>query len=354
MPKSGSVSGLGEKAVLLSTCSRVEVMFSRQNLIFKIDYTFRRGCPQMVPDWEVTAPQKEIETATKLARSIYSNVTASRSMEPCSKDFIDTTYPRPTNNREKLLADALRGDSASVRSLISSGVSPSVVDQDGNTSLHLALRHGCLETIRTLVGANSNLNARNANNETPLLVAANLRRTESVRLLIASGADVLARDKFGHNTAFQVFLGRNSDGLFPRSVPREDVYELLKILKNAGVDLNAHNDIFGDTLITIHSGSSDRTSQWADLIDLGVDVNGVNRRGESALIRVVSNGVPDESRLTNVKFLMANGADVHIRDVDGLTAVDYLWRDRVHRSHNPEWVRNIDETIKLINTPPNR
>jgi ankyrin repeat protein len=202
--------------------------------------------------------------------------------------------------------------------------------------------------IQALIGAKWDVNARNLKQETPLMLAANLRQMEVVRLLIASGADVTLRDQYGNNASFHTIFGPRAPSLFPQPVTRQGLISLLQRLKAAGLDLNSKNDRDGDTLLTIHIGRGERTEEWGDLIDLGVNVNGVNQRGESVLIKTVRSGAPDEGRIRRVKLLLGRGADPLLKDTDGFTALDYLRQGRVQRAKYPEAVRNIDETIKLL------
>ncbi len=232
MPKSSPVVGLGDGAVLLSMCTGVDIMFARQNLLVKMSYRFRRGCDRR-PDWEVTAPKKEIETATRLARSLYAAMTVPRSMTSCDNDLLNPVYPRPVDGREKMLAAARYGSESLIRSLLSAGSSISVSDTEGNTPLHLAVYHGCSEVIRSIIDAKVDVNARNFRQATPLMIATNFGHIDAVRMLLNAGADLNAKDMYGLNAASYAATGPSFSTLFPAT--DENRLAVRNFLKDLGL-----------------------------------------------------------------------------------------------------------------------
>ena len=234
MPRSSPISGLGENAILLSTCRFVNVAFSRANIFVTINYSFRGVCNGASPtEWNMIAPEKELERAATLGRGFYQSITTNRTMSPCRNDFLNTYFPRPTSDSERLLEAAFNGDTETVRSLSSAGVPISVTDRNGNTPLHLAVRHGCPNTIQALVEAKANLNARNNKGETPLMIAADLRVLDAVRKLIDAGADARIEDNLGSNAARRVKFARSIYTLFPQ--PEENAAEIQKLFEARGI-----------------------------------------------------------------------------------------------------------------------
>ena len=63
--------------------------------------------------------------------------------------------------------------------------------------MHTAAVFGHLEAVQALVQAGADVNARNNDGASPLLVAAFFCRTEIVQHLLAHGADKLAKDNAG-------------------------------------------------------------------------------------------------------------------------------------------------------------
>lgn len=225
-----------------------------------------------------------------------------------------------------------------------------IADKNGNTPLHLAVQHGCVEMVSALIDAGARVNARNLRQETPLMAAANMNCVDLARLLLVSGADAKARDIYGMNAAFHAISAMRFSDYDPNQEPiakrRRLVFELLK---DAGLDLNERNTLLGDTLLTYDMHLyGEQVERWADLLELGVDVNAPAGQGQTVLIRAARGGVPDENREKLLRFLISRGADVNIKDAYGMTALDHLVRERTERAKFPEWVRFIDASIQLL------
>jgi ankyrin repeat protein len=70
-------------------------------------------------------------------------------------------------------------------------------DKSGLTPLHLAVKHDQLEIAALLIANGADVNARNPNQETPLILAMSVHNHDKmVRLLLASGADVNLSDRW--------------------------------------------------------------------------------------------------------------------------------------------------------------
>ncbi len=150
-----------------------------------------------------------------------------------------------------------------------------------------------LEIVQLLLerGANPNMqlffrpaNVRGATNlrgSTPLIRAANLNDMEVVKLLLEHGADATVYQADRQTPIHAVLAGRASE---------KDAIELIKLLHDAGTDVN--------------------------VVALIVHIEEV--RGGSALHYAVRKRYKDVIRL-----LASYGADMNLKDQDGLTALDY-------------------------------
>ncbi|KAI1414902.1 ankyrin repeat-containing domain protein [Hypoxylon sp. FL1857] len=80
---------------------------------------------------------------------------------------------------------------------------PNAADENHYTALHHAVTGGCgdPETVRTLVKAGANMEVRNKDGRTPLMLAAQLGREGLVRSLLSEGANAQARDNWGCTAA---------------------------------------------------------------------------------------------------------------------------------------------------------
>src|SRR6516162_6287420 len=86
---------------------------------------------------------------------------------------------------------AMNGDTAAVRSLLTSGEDINAAQGDGMTALHWAARRGDDELVRMLLVAGANVRATTRlGGYTPLLMAAELGHANAIELLAGAGADV--------------------------------------------------------------------------------------------------------------------------------------------------------------------
>lgn len=84
--------------------------------------------------------------------------------------------------------------------LLKAGAAAGLAGDEGERPLHLAAQEGFVHGVRALLGHGADIEARNIDGETALLVAVRMRRYDVVALLIERGADASSRDQYG-NTA---------------------------------------------------------------------------------------------------------------------------------------------------------
>ncbi len=97
------------------------------------------------------------------------------------------------------------GKNISVKMLLSKGADVSLVDLEGNTSLHYlaaTLNDESIDVLEILLTAHSDLEAINNFGETPMLKAAANSNLEAVEILIGAGADKNAVDNNGETALF--------------------------------------------------------------------------------------------------------------------------------------------------------
>ncbi|HSD46277.1 MAG TPA: ankyrin repeat domain-containing protein [Pyrinomonadaceae bacterium] len=164
-----------------------------------------------------------------------------------------------------------------------------------------AARDDNLEELRTVLLSRSDANVRDKlTNSTALEYAVLNGNREMVQVLLWAKADVNFRDHDG-----QTVLMLLSD-----KVTAELVWDLI----NAGAKVNAR-DNDGDTpLISI--AEVNNTDALKVLLDAGAKVNAANKEGETALMLAASSGF-----INNVRALIQAGADVNARDKQGKTAL---------------------------------
>lgn len=142
-----------------------------------------------------------------------------------------------------------------------------------SSALEYAVRNGNREIVQALLWAKVDVNGRDNEGQTVLMLLSEETTDEIVWDLINAGAKVNLRDKDGDTALISVAEVNN--------------VEALKVL-----------------------------------LDAGAKVNGTNNDGETALMLAASNGL-----VHNVRALILAGADVNARDKDGKSALMYAIED---------------------------
>ncbi|HEV2100450.1 MAG TPA: ankyrin repeat domain-containing protein [Stellaceae bacterium] len=92
---------------------------------------------------------------------------------------------------------AAQNDAETVRRLVGGDTNPNQTDDQSRTGMHYAAMNGNLEIIAILVKARANLNVADSLGDTPLYVAADHNQTEAAKLLLDLGAEVDPQNKDG-------------------------------------------------------------------------------------------------------------------------------------------------------------
>jgi len=183
-------------------------------------------------------------------------------------------------------------------------LSPRAAAQDG---LIAAAERGETLVVRRLMAEGARVNERDGRGRTALLAAIQRNHVDVARLLINEGGDVNAKDLI-QDTPFLV-------------AGAEGRVEILKLMLAAGADLNSTNRFGGTALIpACHRGHVEAVKL---LLATAIDKNHVNHLGFTALMEavVLGDGGPNHAEI--VRLLVAAGANVHIRDRDGVTPLGH-------------------------------
>ncbi|KAI9037068.1 NACHT nucleoside triphosphatase [Aspergillus affinis] len=138
-----------------------------------------------------------------------------------------------------------------VRALLSTNISPRTADERGNTALHYAARCGHSDIGRMLIGKGADLNVTNNNQSTALTAA------------VAHGQRLFIE--------FLLHEGANIDGNALQTAARKGSAEVVQMLLDAGVDVNAQGGKYGNALQAASDRGSKEVVQM--LLDSGTDVN---------------------------------------------------------------------------------
>ena len=156
------------------------------------------------------------------------------------------------------IADAAqRGDVATVRKLITQGVSVNAAQGDGMTALHWAADRGDSALAAVLLRAKASVHARTRIGAyTPLHVAARTGNPAVVRLLLAAGSDVKATTASGATALHLAAAAGNPD--------------VVAALLEKGADPNARESQWGQTPL-IFAAEYDRAEAIKVLLKHGAD-----------------------------------------------------------------------------------
>jgi ankyrin repeat protein len=185
-----------------------------------------------------------------------------------------------------------------------------VVEEEQMPELGLieAAEKGDLATLKRLIETGVDLNQQDERGRTAAVAATHARQTEAVRLLIEAGADINLRDQRSDN----VLLYAGAEGILP----------IVELAVEAGADTSLRNRYGGIAIIpAAERGHVEIVEFLATKSD--TNVNHVNNLGWTALLEaiILSDGGPRHQQI--VELLIANGADVNLADKDGVTPLQH-------------------------------
>ena len=129
-----------------------------------------------------------------------------------SKKGGDPSQSRQLGGNPSELIDAIQQDNTELsRVLIEGGADINTKNNDGNTPLLLSIIQNNTEISRLLIEKGADIYAKNNNDSTPLLASTIKNNTEISRLLIERGADVNAKNKNGITPLYLAIKKNNSE-----------------------------------------------------------------------------------------------------------------------------------------------
>lgn len=183
------------------------------------------------------------------------------------------------NEQASLLDAAATGRTAEVSRLIAAGADLEARDAQGRSPLLLAVAGNHVAIAKALLAAGANINAQAANRDTPWLLAGAAGRAEIVAAMIPLKPDLTIRNRYGGNA------------LIP-ACERAHV-ETVKLLLGSGIDLDHVNDLGWTCLleIVILSDGGPRHQEVAKLVlEAGADPSLADKDGVSPLAHARQRG----------------------------------------------------------------
>ena len=165
-----------------------------------------------------------------------------------------------------------------------------------------AARLGCLYTCNNFLNQGANVDARNKNLKTPLILAASRGVTSVCDFLISHGAKTSAKD---------------SNGDSPLAIAaRNGHFDVCALLLNHGVEVNLIDDL-GETEL-FGSVESHSPEICRLLLEHGVSIDHQNNYEQTALMVSIRSNNVDVFRI-----LLEYNANTLIKDCTGLTPLHY-------------------------------
>jgi ankyrin repeat protein len=174
---------------------------------------------------------------------------------------------------------------------------------DATEALFAAATEGDLPAARRALRDRADLEARNHDRQTPLIVATKARQTKVALLLLEAGADPDAKDALQDSA----FLYAGAEGYD----------EILRATLRHGANVKSTNRFGGTALIP--ASEHGHTTTVRILINAGVPLDHVNDLGWTAMLEAIVLNDGSADQVDVVRQLIGAGADTSIRDKDGRT-----------------------------------
>jgi ankyrin repeat protein len=245
---------------------------------------------------------------------------------------------------------AASGVAECVQLLLDAGADPNSYDKLGNRVLNVATTSA---VVKLLISAGADVRAINPMYNSDDIFDICHPDRQILELLLASGVDIEARDKYGWTRLYRAafmgdlfrveFLlenGAKIDGCNEKDHLDTPLHALCFLsscvpiidrLLDAGIDIDCQNSQGNTPLLTAASqdygcGSSDGAIPVlvAAFIARSANLNLNNHRGETPLIATVKGNLFSPPEFECLKLLVTAGANLHHRDLDGKTAIDYF------------------------------
>ncbi|MGA2865353.1 MAG: ankyrin repeat domain-containing protein [Verrucomicrobiota bacterium] len=251
-----------------------------------------------------------------------------------------------------------------VKHLLTSGSAVNATNRSGQTPLHLAAKHGQRGVATLLLASQANVSLKDGAGKTALLQATESRQAELVGLLLSHHADVNAPDNQGRTPVYcaagsgypdlvrrlleqgaAANAKTTAEGWTPlhaalREWSTGTTEEIVELLLAHQAEVNARNRE-GETPLHIAVAMVEDEAKYTRLLlTHRALVNATNNVGQTPLFIAVYDG-----RVAAVKALLAERAEVNLRDKAGKTALQYALERQRSVSPNQDF-RVIAELLR--------
>jgi len=242
-------------------------------------------------------PRKAVEA---LGKALAAGISTPQLGAVGTTSLIPTVPGKPggAKGRGAAGADGLDLDDAAAAAFGFGGRRPAPKDGGGLTPLVYAVRSNDLDSVKALLAAGADINQVTAYGWSPLLVATQNRYYQLGEYLLNHGADVNLANKGGWTSLYLATDNRNIEGGdYPVRKGDMDHLDYIKLLLDKGANVNARMKDTTETRTVF-------TNQWLD------------EEGATAFLRASQSG-----DLVLMKLLLAHGADPKIDTTLHVTAL---------------------------------
>lgn len=218
----------------------------------------------------------------------------------------DIALPTDKDNRTPTQLARDRALDAQTQLLEEAAALGELTQSEANDRLLAAAESGNADQAALALRQGAQIETRNHNQQTPLVVATKHNHPSVVRLLLYLGADPNAKDSIEDSA----FLYAGAEGLD----------EILALTLDYGADVTSTNRFGGTALIP--ASEHGHVSTVKLLLEAGVPVDHVNNLGWTALHEAIVLGNGSTEHVETVGLLLASGADPTIRDGNGVLPRD--------------------------------
>ena len=213
-------------------------------------------------------------------------------------------------------------------------------EENGNSPLMIASSRGDIEMVRFILRKGISPNSRGLGGDTPLLRAASRNNYEIIKLLVDAGADVNAAEDDDDDDD-TIILENDTSLTLLAECQESRSYKAISFLLAKGADVNAATNL---GITPLHNAVGALSKDVVKLLlDNGANVNARTKqgwkpfhRGWTPLHSIASNEFYDcdlpgsETGETIcaaksiIDMLLAKGADINAKDIDGKTLLRLL------------------------------
>ncbi|KAM9316061.1 kinase D-interacting substrate of 220 kDa [Gastrophryne carolinensis] len=260
---------------------------------------------------------------------------------------------------QNLLSYVEEGNIAALKTVLEKCKDVDERNENGQTALMLAAEQGNLEMVQELLRRRANCNLEDIDNWTALISAAKEGHLEIVRELLDYNANLEHRDMGGwtalmwasykgHNDMVELLLSKganpNITGLQYSVYPiiwasGRGHSDIVKLLLQYGAKANC-SDKFGTTPL-IWAARKGHLESVKSLLQMGADVDQEGANSMTALIVAVKGGFTD-----TVKEILKRNPNVNLTDKDGNTALAIAAKEG-----HTEIVQDLLDTGTYVNIP---